>query len=44
MKTFFSKSDVRKEVLGATELYFRSVSDPEYVFTSHYLYLRQRFK
>jgi hypothetical protein len=44
MKIFFSQNpDVRKEeVLGATELYFRSVSDPEYIFTSHYFIFKDK--
>jgi hypothetical protein len=43
MKIFSSNPDVRKEeVLGATELYFRSVSDPEYILLHTISYLKTK--
>ena len=38
MKAFFADNpDVRKEdVLGATKMYFRTLSSPEYLISSHY--------
>lgn len=44
MKTFFAQNpDVRvDEVVGATNMYFRSVSDPAYLFTSHYFIFKDK--
>ena len=38
MKAFFADNpDVRKEdVIGATKMYFRTLSSPEYIISSHY--------
>lgn len=44
MKSFFAQNpDVRQdEILGATEMYFRSVKDPAYLFTSHYFIFKDK--
>jgi len=44
MKAFFAQNpDVRvDEIIGATNLYFRTISDPAYLITSHYFIYKDK--
>jgi hypothetical protein len=46
MKAFFAENpDVRKEeIIGATQMYFRSLSSSEYLTTSHYFIFKDKGK